>query len=108
MRYSEKKERRGSPVDVNQLARRTCSTTSRRGHPAGTIDSHDFWIAIYREIEADPVQMQQVLLNLATNAMDAMATVQARGILRFGLRRHGEDEVAIAIDDNGPASRQRF
>ncbi len=54
------------------------------------------------EIEADPVQVQQVLLNLATNAMDAMMTVAGARELTIRSERLGADEIAITIDDNGP------
>ncbi len=53
------------------------------------------------EIEADPVQIQQVLLNLATNAMDAMMTV-ASPELTIRTEKYGTGEVVISIDDNGP------
>jgi signal transduction histidine kinase len=51
---------------------------------------------------ADPVQLQQVLVNLITNAIDAMATVHEIP-RRLELRSHrsNEQEVTIEICDGG-------
>jgi hypothetical protein len=54
------------------------------------------------EIEADPVQVQQVLLNLATNAMDAMITATGKRELMIRSEKRGADEIAISFEDNGP------
>ncbi len=54
------------------------------------------------KIQADSVQIQQVLLNLATNAMDAMVTVTALRELTIRSERHGGDEVLVMVDDIGP------
>jgi two-component system sensor histidine kinase DctS len=50
---------------------------------------------------ADRLMLEQVLLNLIRNGMDAMsATPAARRVLRISARRRG-DEVVISIADNG-------
>ena len=51
----------------------------------------------------DPVQLQQVLLNLMLNAMDAVADRPAdRRQVTVRARRHGEREVEVAVGDSGP------
>jgi C4-dicarboxylate-specific signal transduction histidine kinase len=53
------------------------------------------------EIAADKVQLQQVVINLLVNAIQAMA--QAAGERRLAARtRRCEDGVAIEVDDSGP------
>jgi PAS domain S-box-containing protein len=49
----------------------------------------------------DPVQIQQVLLNLAANAMDAMSTAQPPRTLTICSQRQGEDELRVAVEDTG-------
>ncbi|HMG87966.1 MAG TPA: ATP-binding protein [Terracidiphilus sp.] len=54
------------------------------------------------KIEGDSVQIQQVLLNLATNAMDAMTAVTGSREVTIHSERRGADEVLITVDDVGP------
>ena len=53
------------------------------------------------EIWADPHQLQQVLLNLFSNAIHAMKTARGHGVLTVTSEERGS-EVVVAIDDDGP------
>jgi PAS domain S-box-containing protein len=49
----------------------------------------------------DQVQIQQVLLNLATNGMDAMMQISPPRELIFRSEKHGEDGILVAVEDHG-------
>src|SRR5262245_22959237 len=54
------------------------------------------------QIMADPVQLQQVLLNLISNAIDAMAALDdRRGLLRITSSFQKPDNVLITVTDSG-------
>jgi PAS domain S-box-containing protein len=54
------------------------------------------------QVMADRVQLQQVIMNLVTNAMDAMASVTDRQpILRVKSEIRGGDSVVVAVEDSG-------
>jgi PAS domain S-box-containing protein len=53
------------------------------------------------KLKMDPVQMQQVLLNLATNGMEAMMQVEGPRELIIRSTKHGEGEVLVAVEDHG-------
>jgi PAS domain S-box-containing protein len=57
----------------------------------------------------DRVQLQQVVLNLVLNAVEAMASVEARErLLLISTEQNRTDEVLVAIRDSGPGHpRQR-
>jgi PAS domain S-box-containing protein len=52
-------------------------------------------------LEVDPVQIQQVMLNLATNGMDAMMQLDGPRELTIRTRKHNESEVLVAVEDRG-------
>jgi signal transduction histidine kinase len=48
-------------------------------------------------------QLQEVVLNLVRNAIEAMDAIKGRGrMLRVGTERHGDDAIAVSIEDSGP------
>jgi signal transduction histidine kinase len=47
-------------------------------------------------------QLQEVLVNLVHNAIEAMDTVDDRRILRLGTMRNGAGTIAVTVEDTGP------
>jgi len=52
-------------------------------------------------LEMDPVQIQQVLLNLAINGMDAMMQVARPRELIIRSERYEDGAVLVAVEDHG-------
>jgi C4-dicarboxylate-specific signal transduction histidine kinase len=52
-------------------------------------------------VEADQVQLQQVLLNLLTNALDSMASITNRPHVLRLRSEHLDDWVLISVEDTG-------
>jgi signal transduction histidine kinase len=53
-------------------------------------------------IKGDPIQLQQVVLNLVVNAMDAMATIPYGRTVIGRTELNGESSAVISISDSGP------
>jgi signal transduction histidine kinase len=53
-------------------------------------------------VSGDPVQLRQVLLNLITNAVDAMAQQNGPRVLRVRSALREPDGVMVSVEDTGP------
>ncbi len=58
--------------------------------------------SVLPRVMGDPVHLQQVLLNLILNAMDAVEDAPAaRRKVTVRAQRHGEGEIEVAVEDSG-------
>ena len=54
-------------------------------------------------VVADPIQLQQVILNLFMNAAEAMTSISDRErLICVRSEKHNGDGVRIAVEDSGP------
>jgi len=53
-------------------------------------------------VTSDRGQLQQVLLNIVNNSLNALAETDKEGTVKISIRSKGKDKVAITITDNGP------
>ena len=97
--FARRSESEVGTICVNELVERTMRLRTHdlrsRGVECQTVLADDL-----PYVMGDPRQIQQVLLNLLTNASQAMAPT-AGGTLRIESRREG-DRVLLEITDSGP------
>ncbi len=97
--FVEKRESHKSPEDMNETIRQAVSL-SMVGHSHTNIKLILALHPTLPRVPIDKVQIQQVLVNLVRNAMEAMAGVETR---ELGISSDvEEDGVRITVRDNGP------
>lgn len=92
-------------VDLNQIMDETFKFLSVQASTRN--------IALYLQhapgdvrIKGDPVQLQQVILNLVVNSMDAMAAIPYGRTVIGRIQRNGGSTAEISISDSGPGIPQ--
>ena len=89
------------PVDLNDLIYRTLMLATGE-MTKGQIEVQTELAVDLPEVFGDRVQLQQVLLNLITNAVDAMSSITDRArVLLIRSERRDPASVAIAVRDSG-------
>jgi two-component system NtrC family sensor kinase len=98
LEYSRQKKPKRRPVGLGELVSRVLRLVERQA----SFHNVRFEVAIDErlpDVDADPQQMQQVLLNLVINARDAM---QSSGTIRIaGTTAEAGRSVALAVADTG-------
>jgi C4-dicarboxylate-specific signal transduction histidine kinase len=87
-------------VDLNQLIRELARLLREEAIRRDVSIRLDLASDLSR-VEIDPVQIQQVLLNLATNGMEAMIEKEGHRELTIRSRNQKEKEVLVSVVDTG-------
>ena len=100
-RLLRKDEGKFEPLDLNELI----ASTLRLLHSEIVTRKINVTTSLASDLPpawGDSIQLQQVLLNLIMNAMDALASMPAaRRIVTVSTRRLSEDQLEIAVSDLG-------
>ncbi|MGI9075819.1 MAG: hybrid sensor histidine kinase/response regulator [Gemmatimonadaceae bacterium] len=102
--FARRSESQPQPLDLNDLVDRTVRVSGYElgaKHIAVQLKLAPLLPCVY----GDPRQLQQVILNLVTNAVQAMA-VDGSGILRIASRTEG-DRVVLEVGDTGSGVPER-
>ncbi len=97
--FVEKRESRKCPEDMNEVIREAVSL-GMVGHSHSNVRLTLALKPGLPRVPIDKVQIQQVLLNLVRNAMEAMAEVEKRELAIFS--GVGDEGFCITVQDTGP------
>ena len=90
-------------VNLNELVRNVLTSTARGIVSNKIVLETNFTDAPLPVVMADPVQMQQVLLNLINNALEAMSSSEHwPKMLRVETNIDQADFVVVTVADSGP------
>jgi PAS domain S-box-containing protein len=90
-----------APLDINQIVQEVVFLTQNEAVRKGVTLQMEL-AADVPSVLGDRVQLQQVILNLVMNGVEAMASVADRPReLCIRARRHESDQVLVAVQDSG-------
>ena len=89
-------------VDVNRLILDTLSLTNHEIKAKNISVQTELFESSTLLVLADQVQLQQVILNLIVNAIEAMNFMPDARVLRITSALHDADGVLITVEDSGP------
>jgi two-component system C4-dicarboxylate transport sensor histidine kinase DctB len=95
--FARKPEDTAAPVDIAQAVRNVLLLLDHRQRAEGI--STEVQVAAHLRAQGDPTRLEQVLMNLVTNALDAMAGQPERQ-LQIAAQRQGA-RVLVQVSDSG-------
>jgi len=86
-------------IDLNALIREVLALVQGTLQSNGIVVHTDFDQTL-PPVTGNPVQLEQVLFNLVSNAIEAMDSVAER-VMQIKTRRQGDREVEVTVEDSG-------
>ena len=101
-RFTQKDVDKREATDINYLIKETIRLTHPNAREKG-VDIHLLLDDEIPEIVVDPIQIQQVLVNLERNSVEAMSTLDST-IKRLTIRTELtlKNTLCVSVEDNGP------
>ena len=100
--FLRKSEPKKAQLDMNETIRGVVALTRREANDLG-VEIELTLPSDLKAVWADPVQLQQVILNLLLNGLEALATSANRQRkLKISTSEHEADQVLVVVHDNGP------
>jgi len=98
--FFKKDDRKRAAVDVNDLIGKTLALVRE------DLDKHRIQVEAeldeqVPQVTGDRIQLQQVLVNLITNAIDSMASVGGSRVLSVKSALHEDGDVRVSVADTG-------
>jgi len=95
-----KNEQAGAPIDINALVRETIGVLRSDLEAAGVAVRFDLSPQL-TPLSGNKVQLQQVVLNIVSNAIDAMRPVTDRARVLAVKSASKSDDIVVTIEDTG-------
>jgi PAS domain S-box-containing protein len=99
-RIFEKGALQREPIEVDSVIRETVLILNGEASRAG-VSIRTGLAADFPEVLGDRVQLQQVLMNLILNGIDALKAAEGTREITIGSQRTGEDEIMVSVSDTG-------
>ncbi|WP_276316527.1 PAS domain-containing sensor histidine kinase [Halomonas flagellata] len=99
--FVRKGQTRPRPVALAEVVDAACRLCEWQYHQAGVALEHELPETLPR-VQADPVALEQVLVNLLLNALEASRNHPGADRVEIRARRSGPREVTFTVDDRGP------
>jgi signal transduction histidine kinase len=97
-----KADEQRQPIDVNEIIRAVLQLSAGELKDRG-VAVHTELMPELPRVVGHTGQLQEVVLNLTHNALEAMATTTDRGrLLQVRSALHGRDAIAVEVEDTGP------
>jgi C4-dicarboxylate-specific signal transduction histidine kinase len=100
-KFLQKGNREHTPIELNQVIHAVTGMLSDRTQKEGVILSLSLSDDLPR-VSGDVIQLQQVVLNLLNNAIEAVTSLDTARRVTITTRKTAEGMACVSVQDNGP------